>query len=336
MHYHFITVTWGEVFTDLLLRVMLPNQLTAGNLGFFRNRPGSRYRIYTTEPDARRIRSAPVFAKLEAIMPVELIIVPDLGVRGGHVAAYEDMTRCHRMAIVDGEREDAAMLFLPGDAMWSEGSFRRLGEMCEAGYHAVLLPGIRLVRETYVDAFIERFFDPATLEAKAEARELVAHALPHLHPLTRSYFLDTDRFISFPSHFIVPVEGRGFLLRAFHMHPAIIKPMVHGGAVGHTIDYEYLRHACPDEALIHVVEDSDEILQVAVDPAAHRADLIMPNRFNLTRIADFARRHADEFQRRMCIERVYRVHADDGGPEWAGAERKAGILADRLRFALAA
>jgi hypothetical protein len=47
MGLHFNIVTWGEAFTDLLLQVVLPNQLTPGNLGSVGGRPGCRYLIYT-------------------------------------------------------------------------------------------------------------------------------------------------------------------------------------------------------------------------------------------------------------------------------------------------
>ena len=40
-----------------------------------------------------------------------------------------------------------------------------------------LLVGIRLTLETYVDAFIARFFDPVSLEARCEARDLMAPVL---------------------------------------------------------------------------------------------------------------------------------------------------------------
>ena len=106
--------------------------------------------------------------------------------------------------------------------------------------------------------------------------------------------------------------------------------------VTHTIDYSYLKHACPDPGPIHVADDSDEILQVAVDRATHRSDLLAPNRFNLTRLTEFARQHTDAFQRRLCTERVYRMHADETGPAWDRAERKIDVLGDRLRFALGA
>lgn len=330
--HHFITVTWGTLFTDLLLKVLLPNQLTPGNLGYFRGKPGCRYKVYTTADDARRIAAAPIFVKLQAIMPVDLIVVTGLGQRSGFQAAYDDMTWCHKSAIVAGERDGAAMLFLPGDAIWSEGSFRRLADLVDAGFAAVLVPGIRLVLESYVDCFIERFYDAASIQAKAQARDLAAHALPHLHPLTRACFLDSPRFIQYPSHMIVPVEGQGFLLKGFHMHPAIIKPMVTGGDVEMTIDHDYLDRACPDPSRIHVVEDSDEILQVAVDREDHRADLLRPNRFNLSKVAAFARKQANSFQRDLCIDRVYRMHADDIGPEWLEAERRIAGLTDRLRF----
>lgn len=336
MGFHFICITWGELFTDLLLKLMLPNQLTEGNLGYFRDKPGSRYKIYTTDADARRMRAAPIFAKLEATIPVDLIVVPGLGGGSGHEAAYADMTHCHKLAIAEGERDGAAMLFLPGDGIWSEGSFRRLAVLCEAGYSAVLMPGIRLTLETYLDAFLSRYYDPDTMEAKVGARELVAHALPHLHPLMKAYFIDSEQFISFPSNLIVQVPNRGFLLRSFHLHPAIIKPEVVGGGVKHTIDYGYLRQACPDPTAIHVVEDSDEVLLVVVDREAHRSDLLKPNRFSLTRVARFAREHSDSYQQSLCVSRVYRAHADDPGPEWAPAERKISVLADRLRFALSA
>ena len=336
MDYRFVTVTWGDQFTDLLLDVMLPNQLTPGNLGYFRGHPGCVYRIFTREADAARIAKSPVYAKLLSVMPAELVVVPDLGAESGHHAAYDDMSRCHRLAIAEAEAADAAMIFLPGDAIWSEGSFRRLSELCESGYRAVLIAGIRLVRETYVDAFLDRFFDPATLEARAGARDLVAHALNHLHPLTNAYRLDSDQFISFPSHLIWPVEDRGFLLKAFHLHPAIVKPQVPGGALSVTIDHDYLKQACPDPTQIYVVEDSDEILQVAVDARDHRSDLLKPNRFNLTRFAEFAKGRTEDFQRKIFVEKAIYVHSDAIGSDWDKVRAQSAGLVERFNFAMSA
>lgn len=336
MEYHFITAIWGDRFIDLLLRVMLPNQMAEGNLGAFVPPRRARYKIYTTERDAARIRDAAAIARLAAILPVEVIAVPGIGETPGHCAAYDDMTRCHQLGIMAAEAVGAAMIFLPGDAIWSEGSFRRLAELAEAGRRAVLVAGIRLVLETYVDAFLARFLNPATGEAKAEARALVAHVLPHLHRLTKSYFLDSPEFISFPSHLIWPVKDRGLLLKGFHLHPALVWPMAPsdaGDAAG-TIDYAYLARACPDPDRIHVVEDSDEILQVAVDVADHRSDLLKPNRFTLTRMVEFAKQHAEPFQRRIFTDKLIRIHADGDSPAWQAAAGQANRFAERFRFAI--
>jgi hypothetical protein len=168
----------------------------------------------------------------------------------------------------------------------------------------------------------------------ADPRTLVAHALPHLHPLTKAYYLDSHRFISFPSHLIWPVESKGFLLKGFHMHPAIIKPMAPGSHVTRGIDYDYLKNACPDPTRIYVVEDSDEILQVAVDPSAHRSDLLQPNQFNLTRFVEFAKQHTEDFQRQIFMNKAFRVHTDDPGQDWNVAKHQADSLVDRFRFAV--
>lgn len=327
---HFNIVAWGEAFTDLLLQVVLPNQLTPGNLGSLQGRLGCRYQIYTRPQDAARIKAAPAMARLAATIATELIEVPGLGTGPG--APYDDMTRCHRHAIATAERHDAAMIFLPGDAIWSEGSFRRLLELDDAGCSAVLVAGIRLSRDGFVDAFKARFRTDDGLVAVAPPRELVDCALPHLHPLTRAACLDAANFISFPSQLIAPVEGGGLLLRAFHLHPALIRPQVKGVDVGGTIDLAYLRHACPDPASIHIVEDSDELLQVAVDDAAHRAELIGTGRLGMSQVAAFAEHHADAQQRRIFLDRTIRIHADGGvGPRWDRAAWRMRDLGERLR-----
>ena len=73
--YHFLTPVWGKAYTKTYLELVMPAQLSQGNLKAFAGAPSSRYVIYTTEADAETIKASPAFRKLSAIVPAVIEII---------------------------------------------------------------------------------------------------------------------------------------------------------------------------------------------------------------------------------------------------------------------
>lgn len=335
MKCHFIVAVWGEPYLSNFLDVVLPNQLTPGNLGAFEDNADCRYRIFTREEDRLRLDSSPIIARLREFMAVDLIEVPSLGEKKKPSEVYADMTRCHMRGVSDADEADAAIVFLPADSLWSEGSFGALIGHYEAGKTAVMLPGIRLCADPFRDVFLEEFYDPTTGQAIAPARELAKAALPYLHPLMHACEVDSDHFIDWPSHLIWPVNGSGFVIRGFHLHPFMINPAVKGVRFQYSLDYDYLCEACPDSEHIHVVTDSDEMLQVAIEKNDHRLELISDDPYRLEMVTSWAGEFTDRHHRWLFTEHKVRIHSDEATSNvWAPVEELSDAVADRIRVIL--
>jgi len=317
---HFITVVWGERFVGLLVDFVLPTQLSPGNLPGYRTQDWTgTYRIFTTTKDAERIRSAPVFQEISRILPVEFILIDDvLGTR-----KYEAMGDCHRRAIRDANAVGAALVFLSPDAIWSDGTFRRIREHLEAGKRVVAMAGVRVVAETFVPALKERnnpVFPP---------RDLLALARRHLHPFTKSCFWDSPEFSRWPSNIYWSVGDEGHVARCYHLHPLMVHPTRKDLQPRGTIDDDYLPLACPDFKDWHVVEDSDESVVVDITDAVEFRDMTMAHRADPAEVAFWAVYHARPHHR-VLSGRVIRFHDGDRSPAWAEVEAFAGRVMDAV------
>jgi hypothetical protein len=334
MRFDFNMVVWGDSYVATLLDAVLPNQATPGNLGAFQGAEGCRYRIFTRPQDAQRIIAAPIFRRLEAMVAVEFVLDDELGADAGHEASYQDMTRCHRRGLAEAADEQAAIVFLPADCLWSEGSFAAMARRRAEGKLVVLNPGIRLVRETAYQPFLAQFLDAATGAAPAPARALAALALEHLHPLTRAAFHDMPDFISWPSNVLWRAPD-GFIVRAFHLHPFMIDTQGRDVRYEISLDQDLIGAVCPDAAAIHVAMDSDEILQVSLENLDHRRDLLPEaNRLSLQSVIEWARKYSEPVQRQLFVERACLVHAGDVGPDWRAAQLASARFADKVRVLL--
>lgn len=185
---HFLMVVWGDEYSDLFLRVALPVCLSPQNLGFFRERGYAEYKIYTTSADAQTITQAPIFRKLEEFLPVEIILIDDLDIQRTDnemdVKKHLRMNECHRRGIVAANKKGAAFTFLMPDAIWSDGSLKRMAEIIDSGKRAVLMAAPRVTRETIVPEFLGDYYCEKDFTATITPRKLVELSLRH--PCTRS------------------------------------------------------------------------------------------------------------------------------------------------------
>ncbi|MSP52501.1 MAG: hypothetical protein EXQ91_08970 [Alphaproteobacteria bacterium] len=65
-------------------------------------------------------------------------------------------------AIKTAAGREAALIFLPADGIWSEGSLPALAERLKSGKRAVFTLGTRVTMEKFIRVFAEKFFDAAT------------------------------------------------------------------------------------------------------------------------------------------------------------------------------
>ncbi len=328
-HFHFITAVWGAAYTELFLEVVLPNQLSAGNLLYFRDkRQCATYKIYTAAADVERLQRSRSYAKLAEVVPVEIVLLDnvDLGRK------YEALTECHRRAIRAADAAGAALVFLSPDAIWPDGTFKRLWQLAQAGTRVVMVGSIRVVKETFAPEYLARHFSESSCSAGVPARDLVKLAMGHLHPLTQALFWDSDHFGSGPSHLYWRVGDDGILARCFHLHPLMVNPLVRGLLPSSTIDADYTPLACPDPESLYVVEDSDEIAGFEIS-AYSQFGTFKPRKFSAIDTAFYARYWTQSHHRKF-VRHPIRFHGSDLTAQWQEIERQSAKVLETVELYL--
>ena len=337
MNIHLVTPVWGAEFTRLYLSACLPNQMRAGNLPALTTSTLPVYKIYTRSQDAEVIAADPLFNELTVLMPTELIALDHLfdnAAAGNAGNALLTMTAAHRAAVDAANAVDAALMFLPPDQIYSDGAFARCLELGNHGTRAIVLPGLRFVKES---------LEPILCRADAQgacggsSRTLLTLGLPHLSPIARAMFADAPNFTDAPSHVYFRVGEEGFVARALHlhllfMHPRRKVPLRYGN-----FDTDYLLDACPAAEDYHIVSDSDEMLAVEFSPAAKQLGQTGSGPLDTRKLAAFYRHYGNRLLRGFLRTPIY-IHTGDLNPRWSEVARRSGeVIADalapwRLRF----
>lgn len=325
--YHVVTAVWGSEYIKLFLDVCVPNQLSVDNLNALPQ--GSRYRIFTGRADYAALAASPELDDVRRILPVEIVEVDltELDPQA-NPNTYKMMTACHRRAIADAARDQAALIFLAPDFVLAEGTIGRLVALHSTGVRAVLTANLRLSRESFTAAWHRE----GILRAVAP-RQLVQLALQHLHPSTDSYMVDGSSTNEFPSAVYWPVRSShgidGLLIRAFHLHPMLVDPAHRMMLPTGTIDGHYVMDCCPDPHECMVVTDSDELAIFELTPSARLVGADNRRRgISLLRLAAVAAK-CDEYQRSHW-QRPIRLHGGEIDARWPAVETASEMLVGEL------
>ena len=326
--YDVVTAVWGDEFVTLFLDFCIPNQLSPGNLAALP--PGSRYRIFTTASDARRLKSSSRLDEVRQLLPVDIVEL-DLAEADAYTKrpsnTHKRMIACHRRAAADAAGEERALIYLAPDFVLGEGTIAGLVRIHSAGSRAVLTANLRLMRAEFVGAH-------TALGTRALApRELVRLAMRHLHPWTRSLVADAASTSDNPTSVYWPVLSgeaiEGLLVRTFYLHPMLVDPVVRTAMPGGPIDSHYVRDCCPNVADCHVVDDSDELIVFELSPTARlisneRSGLgVSPLR--LAGVAALCNGH-----QLSHWQSAIRLHSGDFDQRWTAAARDSSALARRV------
>jgi hypothetical protein len=251
---HFVTQFWGASYLKLYAEHSLPSLMSAENLHALSDCTDAVYEIYTTERDWAELQVHPNFKKASEELErwVTFRFIP---VREKIEDSYVMMSDCHRQAIVAAKARDAAILFLQPDVVVGDGTLRTVRNQLLGGRRLVMSPGLRAVRED-MEEILDRH------DNKLPVRELVAHAVANLHPISKALLWRNSRINSYCSHLYWRVGKLSLYARCAHMHPLMVFPRQHGCGFDHTIDWDYFYRACPDTNDWFVASSSDEICLV--------------------------------------------------------------------------
>lgn len=306
---------WGEAFTRLFLDVAVPNQLSSGNLRALP--PGCRYRIFTAAEDVERIEGSAAFKALAEVIETDIVVIE--GLDGARDRRIRSMTRCHQEAVRQAARCDAGLVFLSPDAVLGEGTLDTVWRLAGTGKRAIMLPGLRLNMDTFLPA-LRDYLNRVALAAPPP-RDLVALALDHLHPITKSLLVGSHRFNRKPAHLYWLVDGEGIIARCFHLHPLMIYPARRGTIPLDSIDGDFVINACPDPSDVYIVNDSDEIAVFEMSPDTKNIGIKGESRFSMLHTAAYGCLRCHSHHRRFFRSRI-RLHAGIRSARWRAVERK--------------
>lgn len=338
MRFDFIMAVWGKEHVDMLLEIALPNLLTPGNLLAFRadNAVQARFKIFTCPNDSLTILNNRFVNELREIMPVEIIkldalpIFDEYKISSDYGQVLTAMTRCHSMAISSANSDDAILIFLGPDAVFSEGTMARTLEIARSGKRVVAIPWIRVTRETFAPALHELFCDEKS-HITAPARLLVGLALEHLHPISLSLFIDSMKFYNDTTHLYWKMGCHSVLMRCLNLHPLMIWPENKDALPMSTIDGDYLNSACNNYDDYHVVSDSDEIISLEISPLKNWAELIKPERFSMLRFAEVIKSASNKTHREFLQQKVI-IHSGAIRDKWHNIEKESDQLVNEALF----
>src|SRR6266852_5686680 len=276
--FYYVMVVWGEKYVESLLKVTLPCLMAPENLPTLSNLEESRFLIITTPEDASKIADAPIFSSLRKTVATQILTPPWLD---DDLPDHLKAARGHMTVAELAVRNDAFCVFLAPDFILSDGSLLHLERLARQGKEAVMIPGIRLIRESLLQELAQRSLFKPGGSINLSSRALVEIALSHVHEENQRYNWDH------PSFFRVPVvctwnvqNEKGLLIRAFHLHPILVSMRGNrdlSSLDSNTIDGDFLGYNIGDWDKIHVEPDSDNIVMFSLTGKYERRSALIPN-----------------------------------------------------------
>jgi len=221
--------------------------------------------------EARLIAESDQLKALRQIVPVKFLIQPPTE-EDAHEHSYERFSAYYKTALRDDDviAGETAFVFLTPDGIYGNGSFKRVREICDAGYKAVLIPGPRVVKETFLMEYYPTLKPSGGVPMFAN-RDLVHLFLRHTHRITKSYFVNDDQpyFSTQPAQLYWRVGDEGLIYRAFVYHPLVVRPDYRVLDVPGTIDWLLVQLSISTLNNIYICRDSDEIFGVDLAPYSY-------------------------------------------------------------------
>ena len=245
---------------------------------------------------------------------------------------YASMSACHGKAVAAAAEVGATLIVLCPDAVLSEGALARCAMLAGSGKRAVMLPGLRTVKETFAPALVCQIGRNSCEGWRLpSSRELVKLAMEHLHPVSAQDIWTATDFTTFPSFLLWEVPGQGWLARSFHLHPLMMNTVRRHVQPEGTIEAEYVEAAIPDQRDAEVGDDSEEMVQIEMSTGARTVPRTEANKASVSAVVRSANVFALPLHRAMLQRRVF-LHAGDIGPEWGDTVRDSDHIVDSINF----
>lgn len=323
MKIHIITVVWGEEYINYFLKIVIPNQLSNGNLEIFKENPEAIYKIYTSSKDSIIIENSPILVVLSKCIKYEIIKIADIDFS----SKYAAMNQLHGYAIDSAVKEQAVLIFLSPDMIISEFFFKKLMQLSQNS-KVVLVLGFRVIKEEITPILVNNYSNNQNNKISISSRELANLSIKYMYPISQSLLINCKTFPGCPSHLYWNVDGSGILCRAFHLHPLLIKQNNDNKPINDTIDGTYIHKICYDYKDIFIVTDSDDLFIASVDSINDNGAYEKYD-FNINKIAKWVCCTTNKYHRRYIYEKI-RLHSDDISSRWNAVEADSDITVNEI------
>jgi len=259
---HILTAVWGAQYVERFLSTTLPTVLSANNLPALCAEREAVYRIYTSREDADLIKRSPLFGELRRHVPV---IIESPEIPAAPEEKYSRATNYYRLGLRRSAADGMATVMLTPDAIWSNGSLTRVGQLADQGVRAVLVDGLRAEQDAFMDTFKNAVLPDERGVLTVEARPLMKMAMDAIHPYEAALTWGTDMTHDVPFRLHWPVAGEGILSRGFCIHPLYIDPETEDLDFAGAIDHGLVNSAILDRSKIFYADNSDDFAIVSID-----------------------------------------------------------------------
>lgn len=250
-----VTAMWGDWHISKYLDLNLPTLLADGNFPALSNYCDIAYLIYTSQGDMKRVQEAPGVQALSRLMKLEFCTITSEAIENpiaAHHAVWAEATK-------RAKNEGSFILLMPPDVVWSDGSFEHIGRLLEAGKKAIFMTFLRAESESFAPA-LGSYGKFGGREISVSGAQMVEICMHTLHPLMAAYLRDSNHFPIHPEMMLWTVPNEGLLCRILAREMFVYDPSMV------VLNMANLLATNLDPALIHVVNDSDDLFAVSLAP----------------------------------------------------------------------
>ncbi len=308
-----VTAVWGETHVRHLLDVAWRTLLSPGNLPSLLQRMEASYALYTDEEGAAVILKSPQFARLQALMPVEIVSFPRSEIMENRYSGHWNLSN---RAIEEARGNREIVFLVVPDMIFFDGTLARWAQHIIAGKRAIFTVGTWVLEETFLPAFHARYPSRDNEVVALSPTQGVDYILHHMHPLQAASLSDSPSHLYHLDRMSECIPGQGMISRIFSSQPLVFAP-------GH---FDFDSNRCPTNRLCDIV--MDEVCNFSLGSLLHVSEFYYGQApFDNHRIRGLASWASENVGMSHALESrydyVYRrsdVPCDEA--PWQGASRK--------------
>ncbi len=189
-----IMTVWGEGYLTEMLEVTLPAVVAPGNLPALAELVECEYVLVTESAFFDRIRATPIFQRIEAVCSARLVSLDDLVMTRNHYGMTLTHAFCRGFEDLGAAMTDCHLIFLNGDFILADGSWRNLARKIVDGHSLVVAPSYCAIKERVEPILRKRMAAAGEESLVIPQRELAALTIPNRHYTIRGKTVNQQLF----------------------------------------------------------------------------------------------------------------------------------------------